>query len=115
VEFTSSPEFSRRYLVNSRTLEAEAVRRFFSPDVVNFFEKLDARPKWRVDACRGWLFVRSGGTVFGRRLPFRRCYLVAAGKLSAFFEQASAIAQHLEQHGRVLSPAAEVQSQAKDS
>ena len=115
VEFASSPEFSRRYVVSSITIHAEAVREFFTPDVLNFFEQLDARPKWRVDACPGWLFVRSGGTVFGRRLPFRRRYLVAPGKLSAFIEQARAIAQQLEQHGRFLSPDAETQSEAKDS
>jgi hypothetical protein len=112
VEFASSPEFSRRYMVSSATMEAEAVQEFFAPDVLNFFEQLDVRPKWRVDAGSGWLFVRSCGTVFGRRLPFRRRYLVAPGKLSVFVEQASAIAQELEQHRQFLGPAAETLSKS---
>ena len=96
VQFASGSEFSRRYMVMSVTADAEAVKEFFTPGVLNFFEQLDARPKWRVDARYGWLFVRSAGTVFGRRLPFRRHYLVAPGKLPIFLEQASAIAQQLE-------------------
>lgn len=54
LDFESSPEFSRRYLLRGK--DEEAVRRFFHPGMVAYFESLP-KHKLVVEGGAGWLVV----------------------------------------------------------
>ena len=53
IDFDDFPEFSKRYLLRGR--DETAIRAFFTPDTLHFFEQFNE--KWTVEADGQWLIV----------------------------------------------------------
>jgi hypothetical protein len=55
IEFDSHPEFGKRYLLRGEN--EEAVRQFFCPPLLDYFESLPEKPIWSIEAAAPWLIV----------------------------------------------------------
>jgi hypothetical protein len=55
IRFETHPEFSRRYLL--RGPDEAAVRAFFRPPLLDYFQSLPEKPVWNVEAAGPWLLL----------------------------------------------------------
>ncbi len=53
IDFDTNPDFSKRYLL--RGPEESAIRAFFNPGILGYFESLDRKNKWHVESGGGWI------------------------------------------------------------
>jgi hypothetical protein len=85
IQFETHPEFGERYLL--RGANEDAVRQFFRPPLLDYFQSLQEKPVWNVEAAGPWLLVY---------LPSKRC---KPDQLREFTDAAATIA------GNVISGA----------
>jgi hypothetical protein len=76
IDFESSPEFSKHYLLRGE--DEDAVRRLFGADLLNFFT---GEKGWTVEGADNWLCI------------YRHARTVSAKDIRSFLEQAEAVAQ----------------------
>lgn len=81
IDFDSSPGFSQRFLL--RGADEAAIRSFFAPAILGFFETLPEHRKWHVEGADDWLAI------------YQANHKVKPADLRTFLDEASPIASTL--------------------
>ena len=78
MRFDSHPEFCRNHLLIGP--DEPALRRFFQPALLEYFQSLDRTYRWAVESSGAWLLVCRAG------------YVAKAEELPAYIDQAGGVA-----------------------
>ena len=81
MRFDSHPEFCRSYLLVGP--DEEALRKFFQPPLLDYFQSLDKTRRWAVESSGAWLLICRAG------------YLAKPERLPAYIEEAAVVAARL--------------------
>ena len=78
MRFDSHPEFCRHHLLIGP--DEEALRRFFQPPLLDYFQSLDKTRRWAVESSGAWLLICRAG------------YMAKPEELPAYMEEAAVVA-----------------------
>ncbi|MBZ5567319.1 MAG: hypothetical protein LAN64_05645 [Acidobacteriia bacterium] len=81
MRFDSHPEFCRNHLLIGP--DEEALRKFFQPPLLDYFQSLDKARRWAVESSGAWLLICRAG------------YLAKPEQLRAYIEEAAMVAARL--------------------
>ena len=82
IRFDSHPDFAKRFALRGR--DEAAVRAFFVPPLLDYFNSLPAKPAWSVEGAGEWLLVYQAGKK------------IKPDELQAFVSAASSTARVIE-------------------
>jgi hypothetical protein len=78
MRFDSHPEFGRDHLLIGP--DEEALRKFFQPPLLDYFQSLDKTERWAAESSGAWLLICRAG------------YLAKPEELAAYMEEAAVVA-----------------------
>ena len=81
MSFDSHPQFCRNYLLTGP--DETALRKFFQPPLLDYFQSLDKTRRWAVESSGDWLLICRAG------------YLAKPERLRAYIEEAAVVAARL--------------------